>query len=393
MFTRTRYQNGSLTVKKRGSGHSVWEFRYYEPNASGRRTRRTITLGPLSEYPTQSAARKSPALQALLLNINADRPTSMPVPLFGAVLARYEEEEMPIRYSTRCSYQSYIGHYIRPRWADTLVTDIKPISVENWLKKLDLAPKTRSHIRGLMHTICECARRWELLQRNPIELVRVKGGTKRITPPTVLSIEQFHAVLRHLRQPYRTMALVGGCLGLRVSEIVGLQWSDFDLEEGTLLVQRSVVHGRVDEVKTECSRDFVPIDGSLASSLRQYRAECYPTVEGWLFANPETGKPYHQDSIQQDHIRPAGRAAGVSNHLGWHAFRHSYRAWLETVGAPLGVQKELMRHASIQTTMNIYGKTMTDTKRQVNSRVVRMILPVQEDASSIMDGSVVAKAG
>jgi len=38
------------------------------------------------------------------------------------------------------------------------------------------------------------------------------------------------------------------------------------------------------------------------------------------------------------------------------------------------VQQELMRHASIQTTMNIYGVAMTETKRQANSAVVRMAL-------------------
>ena len=43
-------------------------------------------------------------------------------------------------------------------------------------------------------------------------------------------------------------------------------------------------------------------------------------------------------------------------------------------GAPLTVQKELMRHASIQTTMNIYGQAMTDTKRQPHRKVVEKFL-------------------
>jgi integrase len=38
------------------------------------------------------------------------------------------------------------------------------------------------------------------------------------------------------------------------------------------------------------------------------------------------------------------------------------------------VQKELMRHASIQTTMNVYGKAMTDSKRQAHSKVVELVL-------------------
>jgi hypothetical protein len=47
---------------------------------------------------------------------------------------------------------------------------------------------------------------------------------------------------------------------------------------------------------------------------------------------------------------------------------------LDETGAPVTVQKELMRHASIQTTMNIYGKAMTDSKRQAHRKVVEMVL-------------------
>jgi len=39
----------------------------------------------------------------------------------------------------------------------------------------------------------------------------------------------------------------------------------------------------------------------------------------------------------------------IGSDIGWHTFRHSYRSWLDETGAPLTVQKELMRHASIQT--------------------------------------------
>ena len=48
-----------------------------------------------------------------------------------------------------------------------------------------------------------------------------------------------------------------------------------------------------------------------------------------------------------------------------------YRSWLDETGAPLAVQKELMRPASIQATMNIGGKAMTDSQRQAHSRVWR----------------------
>ena len=59
----------------------------------------------------------------------------------------------------------------------------------------------------------------------------------------------------------------------------------------------------------------------------------------------------------------------------WHTFRHTYRTWLQEAGAHMPIQKELMRHASIQTTMNIYGRaTMSSAKRKANSNVVQMAL-------------------
>lgn len=61
----------------------------------------------------------------------------------------------------------------------------------------------------------------------------------------------------------------------------------------TLLVQRSIVHGRVGDVKTEYSRDSVPLDPALAQSLMQHKKQSYLAPEGWLFAKPATGKPYH----------------------------------------------------------------------------------------------------
>ena len=46
----------------------------------------------------------------------------------------------------------------------------------------------------------------------------------------------------------------------------------------------------------------------------------------------------------------------------------------DETGAPMKVQQELMRHASIQTTMNVYGQAMPESKREANGKVVRMVL-------------------
>ncbi len=61
-------------------------------------------------------------------------------------------------------------------------------------------------------------------------------------------------------------------------------------------------------------------------------------------------------------IKNAAKLAGLGEGIGWHTFRHTYRSWLNETGAPMKVQQELMRHASIQTTMNAYGRAMAETK-------------------------------
>jgi integrase len=67
-------------------------------------------------------------------------------------------------------------------------------------------------------------------------------------------------------------------------------------------------------------------------------------------------------------------AAGRYGRLGWHTFRHTYRSWLDETGVPMKVQQELMRHASIQTTMNVYGQAMSSSKREANSKIVELVL-------------------
>ena len=175
--------------------------------------------------------------------------------------------------------------------------------------------------------------------------------------------------------------------------------------------------GRVDDVKTEYSQAYVPLHPSLTKIVLAWSKQAVPTAEGWVFANPMTNRPYHPTEIQKRHLRSSGccvvacptcgAAAGVwcwqgqptangkrvlihdtrkteagkLGEIGWHTFRHTYRSWLDETGAPMKVQQELMRHASIQTTMNIYGQAMSSSKREANGKVVEMVLkPVAASA-------------
>jgi integrase len=86
-----------------------------------------------------------------------------------------------------------------------------------------------------------------------------------------------------------------------------------------------------------------------------------------------TGRPYHADSIRADYLVPAGLHLGLGR-IGFHTFRHTYRAWLDETGAPVGVQQKLMRHAHVSTTMDQYGNFSALAKRKANRPIVHRLL-------------------
>jgi integrase len=185
---------------------------------------------------------------------------------------------------------------------------------------------------------------------------------------------EFQLLLAELEDPYKTMVLVAGCLGLRVSELMGLQWGDIDWSNLVVRIRRSSVEGRVYESpKTEESRKPVPLDPDLAQVLSQFRqGSSYGADSDFVFAG-DRGGPRCQGILLTDHIKPAAARAGIGK-IGWHTLRHTFATLLHDSKAPLAVQKELLRHADIQTTMNIYTQAVGERKRQAASRVVKMLL-------------------
>lgn len=207
-----------------------------------------------------------------------------------------------------------------------------------------------------------------------MQLVEIKGISKRRRRPVILTLDQFWALVALVPDPYRTMVIVAACTGLRVSEILALRWSQVDFKNLTLMVTHAVVNGRLKRVKTECSEDELPLDPDFAAFLCNWRDQCEPSLGDWVFPSHINGRCYHASPIQQDYLRPAAEKLGLFG-VGWHTFRHTYRAWLDMTGAPIGVQQKLMRHANVGTTMDVYGNALMESKRSANSKIVQMALP------------------
>ena len=213
-FTRQRFQRGSLRKVARANNKWAWEYRYKDPTTGKDRSMYLST----EKFPTQVAVERH--LEAFVLKLNSLNPTlAILEPTFNAVLDRFIEEERlleikqqrpgdrcdvdgELSYSTAVSYLSVIKQ-VRVKWGTTHITRMKPLQVQDWLKKMDAAPKTKGHVKAIMHRLYEKAMLWELVewQRNPMQLVEIKGISKRQKKPVVLTVEQYCHLLELLPQP------------------------------------------------------------------------------------------------------------------------------------------------------------------------------------------------
>jgi len=391
-FTRTTYQFGCLQRKERKNGPDVWVLRYRRQKPDGCTKLASAMIGTVEQYRTEAQAWK--AAEVLRLTVNPDNPNQHGVS-FGALIDRYIAEDAPERCSTREGYILMLRKYIKPRWGNYAIADVRSFAVEEWLKHLktldgsrELAPKTKAGIRSMMHLLYKSAMRWGFVaaQANPMGngLVRIKDASKRQRQPQVLSVQQFHQLRNDIRnQVVRTAMMVAICLGLRCSELFALKWGDIDFERNLVFVRRGFVRGKIDAVKTRHSDADLPLDSRLAKLLLEGTfLSPFDGPQDWVFASPfRNGEvPYSPHELQQRWIRPAAERMGLGPGIGWHTFRHTFRTLLDETGAPIKVQQELMRHADIRTTLNVYGKAMDESKRKANSNVVQMVLARKKKA-------------
>src|SRR5207237_8287643 len=90
---QTRFQQGSLQIVKRAGGRGAWEYRWYELQADGSRTRRNLMVGSLEQYPNETAAQK--AVAALRADINTENPRTSVTPISVQPLVEHYQRQGP----------------------------------------------------------------------------------------------------------------------------------------------------------------------------------------------------------------------------------------------------------------------------------------------------------
>lgn len=382
------YQRGSVTCVRRKNRPDIWKLRYYEYDLFGERVQRAHTIATTEECPTKAAAerRAEPFRQKL---------NQGPAVYFRQLAERYKTEGVPKRRGTSQVYRAHVNR-MQLRWNDVRLDWMctHPADVERWIRELQtagdkprpLANATRGHIRSILHRMFELGMKWGYiqLQRNPIDLVELRGlprEYRRVRPHLVLTRQQVIGIIEDQELPLivRVAAKLAVCTGLGASEMAGLRPDeDIDFDVGQIRIQRSVACGEVGDPKTTAREKPVEMDQSVAEMLRDFM-QVHPPINGWLFGSAETKRPFSMAGLRQMYLAPAAARHGLP-YLGWHDFRHTYRALQRELGTPLEVQRDLMRHTTVAMTER-YGREadhgqhpeeVRNQLRKANARVVEI---------------------
>ncbi len=369
---RSRYQQGSITKVPRAKGFA-WEVRFSE-TVKDKRTRKTLCFDS-DEYPTEASVRTAIQTQVALANKENER--AKVGAKFGAITELYRANHLPtLRHSTQTTNGYLLKNYIEPRWTDEPLQDLTPLRVLNWLGELgELAPTTKAAIRSTMSKCFQLAALHGYIpatDKNPMSVVTVKGTSKREKQLVSLTPAQFKGLVAALPSPLNVMALLDAALGLRVGELLALHWEDIDWDEKTITIQRSYTHEQLHEVKNAASNAVLAMDDLILAVLKKHKSTTGESE--LLFPSPRTGAYRSASILMAKGLRPIALRLGLGR-VTWHGLRHSYRTWSDAKGVPVGIQKDLLRHSDISTTMNKYGRALLPDMRIGNRAVVQDLVP------------------
>ena len=209
----------------------IWQFRWREKTADGKKIYRRRQIGTIDQIPDIETARKAASL--LVPDLNARMAKSKSVSMTIAQLcSHFEQCELSLAntwrsYSTKTIYKVYLKRWIIPKWSERLLSDIRTIEVESWLRSLPIARSTCAKIRNVMSVLFNHACRYEFFDGNPIRLVR--QSAKRRSPPVVLTAGEIRILLEGLKIRERTLVFIAASTGIRQSELFALKWGDINL--------------------------------------------------------------------------------------------------------------------------------------------------------------------
>ncbi len=347
---------------------------------NGRRRRRCIYGATAQE------------VQDALLKVRKDKADGLPVAVERQTVEEFlldwlENSVQPsVRAATYRSYEQTVRNHLIPELGRLQLRKLEPQHVRAMLNRklaAGLSPRSVSYLRVVLRAALNQARKWNLVARNPAELVEPpKCERFRIEP---LSPEQARALLE-AEKDSRLEALYAVALacGLRMGEVLGLRWQDTDLEQGRIAIsqalQRQKGRGLVfTETKTDRSRRMIALPAPLVAALRMHRVrqlqERLTAGSRWrdtgLVFTSVVGTPLEPRNLFRS-FKASLRKAGLPA-VRFHDLRHSAASLMLAQGVPLRVVMEVLGHSSISLTANTYSHVMPSLVQDATEKVAGVL--------------------
>jgi integrase len=194
-----------------------------------------------------------------------------------------------------------------------------------------------------------------------------------IHPLTHAESHHFLETVRTHWPEYYAFFLCALRAGLRLGELLGLQWGDLDFTGRFIEVQRNIVGGKVTTPKNS-KRRRVDLSAKLAEALEHRhagaKADALKTgqpLSSWVFTNRDGG-PLDGDNVRKRIFEKALTKAKL-HHVRVHDLRHSFASQLIQNGESLAYVKEQLGHSSIQVTVDVYGHLVPGSNRAAVDRL------------------------
>ena len=258
-------------------------------------------------------------------------------------------------------YELILDRYILPYFKHMQLDQIMPLDVEKWqrtIKHLSFDRQTR--IKRVLRMIFDKARKNRMIQFNPVSDsdALVNNDSKKEEP--YYTEEEISLILNEVKKDNDWIYLwflIAFTTGLRVGEMLGLRWSDFDLERGILYLRRTRckgVEGGSNSRKNH-ERDIVLLQETL-ETLRRFKMNA--TVD-YVFVS-STGKPWSESKNIVDYIIPFLDSIGVE-YKSLKATRKSFSTAMNRANVDFFFVQETLGHSlgSAITLKNYMGKNLT----------------------------------
>lgn len=287
-----------------------------------------------------------------------------------------------IKESTYSHYQYTLYHYLFPVFRNFRVSTLDESILEQGLLEV-ISPTTSNRktlgatmskeCLALVRRICKYAWHLHLLRPMEISLKLPQKKARSITPLTTAEQKRLQTFLLASPTPRKVGILLGIQSGLRIGEICGLQWGDFNLSAGTVTVHRTVTriscgngHTKivVQSPKTHYSEREIPLPKSLICVLMQLRKKF--SKKTWFLSETEK-KPVEPRCYRKSIQCYLKRASVRLVHP--HVLRHTFATTCLQAGCDIKTLSELLGHADASITLKRYVHSDMNRRKKEIKRI------------------------